>query len=151
MEAFANSVLERYANPFVRHELMSISLNSITKYKTRILNTVENNLKIGVFPKNALYSLGALIVFYKGKRGAEDIKLSDNPEFLELFSSLWSKYDASEISVDDLVYQVLSLKEHWEYDLTEPKVLEYVQKVVKLILENGMVNSFFEEELNYQE
>ena len=39
---------------------------------------------MGVFPKNALYSLAALIVFYKGSRNGEVIKLSDNPEFLEL-------------------------------------------------------------------
>ena len=148
---FANSVLERYANPFVRHELMSISLNSITKYKTRILDTVTKNLSMGVFPKNALYSLAALIVFYKGKRNDEVIKLSDNPEFLELFSNLWTAYDNKEISSDEVVSKVLGLKEHWEADLTSEEVLTYVQKCVRLILDKGMINSFFEEELNYQE
>ena len=71
MIEFANSVLERYANPFVYHELMSISLNSMTKYKTRILDSVITNLENNVFPKNALYSLAALIVFYRGKRNNE--------------------------------------------------------------------------------
>lgn len=39
MVAYSNSVLERYGNPFVRHELMSIALNSVTKYKTRNLTS----------------------------------------------------------------------------------------------------------------
>ncbi len=151
MIAFANSVLERYANPFVRHELMSISLNSVTKYKTRILDSVTKNLSMGVFPKNALYSLAALIVFYKGSRNGEVIKLSDNPEFLELFSNLWTAYDNKEITSDEVVSKVLGLKEHWEADLTTDEVLSYVQKCVKLILEKGMINDFFEEELNYQD
>ena len=151
MIEFANSVLERYANPFVYHELMSISLNSMTKYKTRILDSVKTNLENNVFPKNALYSLAALIVFYRGRRNDETIKLSDNPEFLEMFAKLWSDYDNNVITLDELVKVVLSNKEHWEADLTTNEVLSYVQKCVKLILEEGMVNNFFKTELNYQD
>ena len=70
MDSYANSVLERYGNPFVRHELMSIALNSVTKYKTRILPTVLQNLEdLKHFPDHALFSLAALMVFYRGKRG----------------------------------------------------------------------------------
>ena len=148
---FANSVLERYANPFVYHELMSISLNSMTKYKTRILDSVNTNLENNVFPKNALYSLAALIVFYRGIRNNEAIKLNDNPEFLEMFKKLWSDYDQNLISSDELVRVVLANIEHWETDLTKEDVLTYVQKCVKLILDEGMVNNFFKTELNYQD
>ena len=151
MVEFANSVLERYANPFVYHELMSISLNSMTKYKTRILDAVKTNLENNVFPKNALYSLAALIVFYRGRRKEETIKLSDNPEFIEMFAKLWADYDNNVITSDELVKVVLSNKEHWEADLTTDEVLSYVQKCVKLILEEGMVNNFFKTELNYQD
>ena len=42
MDSYANSVLERYGNPFVRHELMSIALNSVTKYKTRIFYSLNS-------------------------------------------------------------------------------------------------------------
>ena len=38
MDAFASSVIERFKNPFIRHELMSIALNSTTKFKTRLLH-----------------------------------------------------------------------------------------------------------------
>lgn len=75
MVAYSNSVLERYGNPFVRHELMSIALNSVTKYKTRNLPVVLQSIEAGSFPKHALFSLAALIAFYRGKRGNEDIAL----------------------------------------------------------------------------
>ena len=76
MVAFSNSVLERYENPFVRHELLSIALNSVTKYKTRILPAVLQNLEANVFPKLSLFSLAALIAFYRGQRGEEQIPLN---------------------------------------------------------------------------
>lgn len=120
MVSFSNSVLERYANPFVRHELMSIALNSVTKYKTRVLPTVVENIRdLHHFPTHALFSLAALMVFYRGKRGEEDIALQDNPEFLDLFKKLWSEYENTPEGARKLVSQVLGLKEHWEMDLNE--------------------------------
>lgn len=118
MVDFSNSVLERYANPFVRHELMSIALNSITKYKTRILPSVLQNINdLHQFPKHALFSLAALIAFYRGRRGEEEIKLQDNPEFLELFAKLWAEYDGTKNGCRHIVETVLGMKDHWEVDL----------------------------------
>ena len=68
-----------------------------------------------------------------------------------MFAKLWSDYDNNVITLDELVKVVLSNKEHWEADLTTNEVLSYVQKCVKLILEEGMVNNFFKTELNYQD
>ncbi len=120
MVSFSNSVLERYSNPFVRHELMSIALNSVTKFKTRVLPTIVENIRdLKHFPTHALFSLAALMVFYRGKRGDEDIALQDNPEFLDLFKKLWSEYENTQLGARKLVEQVLGLKEHWEIDLNE--------------------------------
>lgn len=118
MVSYANSVLERYANPFVRHELMSIALNSVTKYKTRILPTVLQNINdLKVMPKRALFSLAALIAFYKGKRGDQDIKLADDQCFLDMFNNLWSDFDGSKDACNKIVTSVLGMKDHWEVDL----------------------------------
>ena len=68
-----------------------------------------------------------------------------------MFAKLWADYDNNVITSDELVKVVLSNKEHWEADLTTDEVLSYVQKCVKLILEEGMVNNFFKTELNYQD
>lgn len=140
MDSYANSVLERYGNPFVRHELMSIALNSVTKYKTRILPTVLQNLEdLNNFPDHALFSLAALMVFYRGKRGEEDIKLADDAWALEMFNELWSKFDGSKDSCKAIASHVLSLKSHWEVDLTKfDGVLDYVTECLYEITSSSM-------------
>lgn len=139
MVEFAESVLERYLNPYVRHELMSIALNSITKYKTRILPSVIENLEKGVFPKCALFSLSSLICFYFGKRGDKEIKLSDNPEFMELFKGYVNRFDGTKNSSDAIVKDFLSMKDHWEFDFNQyPEVVEFVCNYTYLILTKTM-------------
>ena len=127
MIAYSNSVLERYENPFVRHELMSIALNSVTKYKTRNLPTVLQNLEKGKFPKHALFSLAALIAFYRGKRGNEDIALKDDPWALEFFQKEWQACDGSRQALNKIVTDFLGLENHWEVNLNKfEKVNEFV-------------------------
>lgn len=136
MEKFAQAVLERYLNPFVRHELMSIALNSMSKYKSRILPSVLTQLDHGKFPKLQLFSLAANIVFYRGKRNDESIKLQDDPQFLELYQQLWSKGNVSEV-----VQTVLGLS-HWETSrLVQTDVVNYVNQNVEAILTLGMRNA----------
>ena len=64
---FANAVLERFENPFVKHALLSISLNSISKWRTRCLPSllayVEKN---NTLPPCLTFSLASLLQFYKG-------------------------------------------------------------------------------------
>ncbi len=131
MVAYSNSVLERYMNPYVRHELMSIALNSVTKYKERVLPSVLQNINnLHKLPKHALFSLAALMTFYKGVRPVcnnAEIKLADDPKFIEMFKNLWSEFDGTKAGATKLVTQVLGLKEHWGLDLnTLPGVTEFV-------------------------
>ncbi len=129
MVAYSNSVLERYMNPYVRHELMSIALNSVTKYKTRVLPTVLQNLEKGVMPTHALFGLAALIAFYKGKReiNGADIQLNDDPKFLEFFKNEWTKFDGTKESVKTIVTDTLGLEDHWEVNLNNiAGVTDYV-------------------------
>ena len=125
MVVYSNSVLERYMNPYVRHELMSIALNSVTKYKTRILPSVIQNLEdLNNLPKHALFGLAALIVFYRGKRGEADIALADDQWALDMFKELWANFDGSKAAVSKIVNAVLSLEKHWEVDLTKYEGVE---------------------------
>ena len=136
MEKFANSVFERYLNPFVRHELMSIALNSISKYWARVLPTVKDYLKINnKLPSHAIFSLAALIKFYEGKRGDEAIALNDTPSYLEYFKELFSKG----LKEEDIVKDVLSRVDMWQEDLNKvPHMYDDVLKYYKLINEKGM-------------
>ena len=143
MVSFANSVLERYQNPFIDHQLLSIALNSFTKYKTRILPTILENINhLNVFPRRALFALAALIVFYRGYRNEEKIELFDNKEFLELMADLWNQYDQNKISLSNLTTTVLGLKSHWGLDLNDiEQVSNFVTKSIADILENGMIKA----------
>ena len=76
LKYYAAVVLERFMNPFVKHYLMSISLNSMSKYATRDLpSLLEYAKRKGELPKRLVFSLAALIEFYKGKRREETIKV----------------------------------------------------------------------------
>lgn len=134
MDAFANSVIERFMNPFIRHELMSIALNSTTKFKTRLLPTYNDyRRKFSLSPKHVLFSLASLIVFYRGKRGEEDIALNDSPEYLEFWKKTWELEDSTEIAK-----RVLSSSDIWEQDLSaDGNNVEIVAGYIDSIVKNG--------------
>lgn len=138
MTAFANSVLERYQNPYIRHELMSIALNSTTKFKTRILPTLTDYVKItGKLPQHVLFSFAALVEFHKGKRGSEDIKLADDPEYLAKWKKLWAEFGGD---YDKLAKEALGWTEAWDCDMNaiHPEITATVAKYLKAIDTRGM-------------
>lgn len=64
--SFAASVFDRFSNPFIRHMLRSIALNSVSKFGVRVLPTIlEHKEKFGVYPKGLTLSMAYLIEFYK--------------------------------------------------------------------------------------
>lgn len=135
LNQFANDVLDRFKNPYLEHELMSISLNSISKYKTRVLPSVLEYIKRKEqLPHHLLFSLAALIAFYKGERGIEPITLKDDEQVLEFFKTQWKQQN-----IPTLVDNVLSNTNFWGVDLTTYNGLEQeVLKHLEAILEKGM-------------
>jgi len=115
LNQFANDVIERFLNPFIKHELLSIALNSISKYKVRVLPSVlEYKKRTGILPENLLYSLAALIRFYKGEWKGEVIPLNDSADVLEFFKAAWKNDDA-----DEAIQKVLANESFWGQDLTK--------------------------------
>ncbi|MBO5286881.1 MAG: tagaturonate reductase [Clostridia bacterium] len=63
---YADSVIERFSNPYIRHMCQSIALNSVSKFKVRVLPSIlEYEKKKGEAPKTLLFSFAKLIEFYK--------------------------------------------------------------------------------------
>jgi len=63
---YANNVFERFNNPYIRHLCASISLNSVSKFKVRVLpSLLEYIERKGQMPQNLIMSLAKLIEFYK--------------------------------------------------------------------------------------
>ena len=137
---FADSIIDRFKNPYVKHYLMSISLNSMSKYKTRDLPSLTEYLKRkGELPKKLVFSLAALIEFYKGKRGNEDIELSDDEDILELYNSLWSNFDGTKEGLNNIVTSVLAYEKTWGMNLNDvPNLTQEITKYLVAIESLGI-------------
>ena len=132
---FSNAVLERFRNPYLEHDLLSISLNSISKYKTRVLPSVLEYIKRkNAFPKRLLFSLAALIAFYEGDRNGVNIPLKDDQSVLDFFAAQWRASDVKAVTK-----ATLQNLEFWGIDLTQfSGLLEEVTTSLKAITKKGM-------------
>jgi tagaturonate reductase len=135
LQKYTNDVLDRFRNPCIEHELMSISLNSVSKYKARILPSVLEYIKRkNKLPKGLLFSLAAMIAFYKGDRNGEVIDLKDVKEILDFFATQWSTGN-----FESVTKATLSNTDFWGIDLTQ---INGIEKEVSLhldtIITNGM-------------
>jgi len=129
LKQFSSDVLDRFRNPYLEHALMSISLNSISKYKARVLPSVlEFIVRKNALPKRLLFALAALIVFYKGVRNGEHIALKDDQKVLDFFAEQWASNDSGTV-----VKNVLANIDFWGCDLTE---IKGIQELVAINLEN---------------
>ena len=155
---FAKAVSERFANPFIKHYLLSISLNSTSKFKTRVLPSiteyVERKSKI---PQLLTFSLAALIAFYRGTEfggnslkgsraagaeGGNQYDINDDKNVLQLFQKLWKSYESGTMKIDELALTVLSRADMWGLDLnTIPGFTSAVAGYLQKIIEEGVAAS----------
>ncbi len=138
--SFAQAVLSRFSNPFIQHQLLSIALNGMTKFRTRILpQLLAYREQHGVLPARLTFALAALIAFYRGSRDGESYPLQDDDKWLTRYKSLWSGVGSGEISLSTLVNDVLSDTGHWEQNLLQvPGLAAQVEQQLRAILDNGM-------------
>ncbi|PJG85206.1 tagaturonate reductase [Conservatibacter flavescens] len=140
LHEFAEAVIKRFQNPFIQHQLLSIALNSMTKYRTRILpQLLAYQQKFEKLPPHLTFALAALIAFYRGKRNEQLIPLQDDEYWLSNFATWWQQVDSGELTLHGLVYNVLSQSEHWEQNLTLiPNLVEMVVAQLESIFQQGM-------------
>lgn len=118
LESFAHEVINRFRNPFIRHQLMSIALNSWSKFETRVLPSVlEYKKRTGSIPQRLSFSLAATLSFYKGRRGEEHIALNDDPAVMTLLATAWQESGSSEEGIRNIVTKVLGYQKVWKMDL----------------------------------
>lgn len=119
---FGEAVLERFSNPFIKHQLLSIALNSVSKFQVRVLPTIlEYKEKFGKYPAALTFSMAALIAFYRTDEA------NDGADIMEFMKTA---------SVED----IMKREDYWHSDLTEmiPLVTEYYN----LIQEKGMAEAY---------
>ena len=107
LEYFANAVIERFKNPFIKHYLLSIALNSVSKYKVRVLpSLLVYKAQFVKVPAVLTFGLAALIEFYKGEEANDDAAVMEfmkgaSVEEILANKSLWDadlSFMASEIN-----------------------------------------------------
>lgn len=115
---FGKAVLERFSNPYIRHMLLSIALNSVSKFEVRVLPTIlEHKEKFGTYPEGLVMSMAALIAFYRTD------KANDGQEIMAFMKT------AS-------VEEILKREDYWHADLTE--MIPMVEKYYDIIEKDGM-------------
>jgi len=140
LESFASAVTGRFRNPYIKHQLLSIALNGMTKYRTRILPQLLAGQKAsGKLPARLTFALAALIAFYRAERNGEAYPVQDDAHWIERYQQLWAEHRDQIISTTDLVKAVLSVSDHWEQDLTQVNgLVEQVSRDLDAILLQGM-------------
>jgi len=119
LNKFVQDVLDRFRNPLLKHQLISISLNSTAKFVSRLLPTFkEYYVSTGKLPSRIVFGLSALIRFYKGEFNGEKIELKDDVKVLDFFKSNWEKYESKELKLNMLIEIILSNSLIWGKDLT---------------------------------
>ena len=114
LQEFAHDVMERFQNPYIRHELKSIALNSVSKFAVRVLPTILDYIAMRKsVPERLTYALASLIVFYRGEWRGEKLPVNDNPEVVNFFKSVWQTQNVGMVPK-----KVLSNTDLWKRDLT---------------------------------
>ena len=152
LEDFANAVVDRFNNPFIKHALLAISLNSVSKWRARCMPSFLGYVeKYNKLPEHLTFSIAALMAFYsatdlqegvlKGKRGNDTYDIKDDPEVLKFFAENSTK------DTKEFVHAYLSNENFHGQDLTkvnglEAKVTEYLDAIRKNGMEKALEEYF---------
>ena len=151
LKKYASDVLERFANPYIEHLLLSISLNSVSKFKTRDLPSVLGYVqKTGRLPQHLALSIAALIAFYRGTefegdalvgdRNGGKYLIKDSREYLETFASIYgAQHKCNGCLSKALCDGILTKEDWWGMDLTTiPGLRDAVEGYLVKIFDEGM-------------
>ncbi|MDR2449409.1 MAG: tagaturonate reductase [Prevotellaceae bacterium] len=136
LEEFAANVLERFRNPFVKHFVTSIMLNSFPKFKTRDLPGLKIYFeRKGELPQGIVFGLAAICVYYRGgKRNNDAIIPNDDKAITDLLLQLWESRDAQTVAQG-----VLAAEHIWGEDLNRiPGLTALLAADIAAIINKGM-------------
>lgn len=144
LEEFSQAVITRFNNPYVKHALLSISLNSVSKWRARCLPSLLGYVeKTGKLPVHLTFSIASLMAFYTGTeirdkalighRDGQEYSIMDDKAVLEFFAANSGKATA------EFVEAYLSNEEFHGQDLTKVEGLaEAVGAYLDTIKDSGM-------------
>jgi tagaturonate reductase len=138
MRAYADGVFERYSNPYIRHRLADIAMNSLSKFKARLIPSLSHYAERGEpIPEGLLLGFAALIRYYRVYRNGDQYEgvsllgskyvVRDDANALETIAAIWAKANESGQELAVMATQLLSESALWGQDLNRwPGVAEAV-------------------------
>jgi len=134
LERYGNAILDRFRNPFVKHYVTSIMLNSFAKYKARILPALKIYTEsTDQLPSALVLGLAGILTYYKGgKRDEQEIVPNDDAVIITFMTEVWSLAD-----IDKVAPLVLGATFIWDEDLTQingltDKLAEYLTSIQEI-------------------
>ena len=139
LKTFAEEVLDRFRNPFIKHQLASIALNSISKFKVRVLpSLLFFQTNCNRLPLHLVYAFACLIRFYRGDWNNQILPVNDDESVINEIKRIWENHSYQEIS-----YAVLSNEKFWDVDLTTvPELQDKVALALELIESKGIEEGY---------
>lgn len=126
LESYAAEVTGRFLNPFIRHRLSDIAMNSLSKFKTRLLPSMAH-YRENALPNGLLHGLAGLLRYYKiasGEDGYEGFALNgeryivkDDAALLETIADVWATAKEQNHSLQETLVKLLALEQLWGMDL----------------------------------
>jgi len=136
---FADEIFDRFRNPFIIHNLSSIALNTVSKFKVRVLPSLLGYVAVNnKVPTNLTFAFASLIRFYRGTFNGILLPVQDSEDIVANFAKIWKSSNYAEIS-----NAVLSNTEYWGEDLTRVENLpEAIAFALKEIDANGIEEGY---------
>ncbi len=137
VEEFTNSVFERFENPFIRHKVLDISLNSVSKWRARVLPSFKDYYNAnGEIPKALTFSFAALLAFYSSdefENGVLKARRNDGTEYLikDGMNELLFFCENADKPIEHFVELSAKEIEFWGEDLSQYK--DFTVTVVKYL------------------
>ena len=150
LTSLANAVKDRFRNPYIKHYLLSIMLNSSSKFAVRDLPSLVDYYEMhGALPKRLVFSLAALLTVYRdgersggmlrSKRDGAPFEMRDDEKVLEFMGETWKSYTPTPEGARRTAQTFLAESAIWGRDLNDiPGLAEAVAKNLLRITEKGM-------------
>ena len=137
--SFAEEVFDRFRNPFIKHLLSSIALNSISKFKVRVLPSLLEYVNIHKkLPVHLTFAFACLIRFYKGTWNGEELPVNDSEDITSFFTEIWKSNNYMGIAK-----AVLVIEDFWGEDLNQIKNLTNAIAIALSEIENNGIEKGF--------
>ncbi|MBW5449084.1 tagaturonate reductase [Cohnella sp. CFH 77786] len=130
MEAYAATVFERFGNPYIRHRLADIAMNSLSKFRTRLLPTFASYAERGeAIPARLALGLSGLLRYYRVERDesgrysgvtlrGERYAVRDDAASLDRIAGVWEEAGRSGETIAWAVRKLLSDERLWGRELS---------------------------------